>query len=265
MKGIRILKSIKRKMFGGGPKIWLDQFDEKHDFPVSTEVVRRFAICSTPRSGSHMLGHLLYSTGNFGYPLEYFNPYNAPYWQERAGSKNYLRYLESIRTSANGCFGIKLHWGHMTSFQKWGDSREGNLLSKYAIIFIKRRNKLSQAVSAAKASQTASYISDVESVVEPVYDRMLIMRKLKQTLSDEAAWSLYFSVHGCEFLEIYFEDILENPQSIVNLVSKHIFMDESSSVVNKEFLKNPQSDVVNRDWEKRFLLESESDNFLKNF
>jgi LPS sulfotransferase NodH len=65
---------------------WTEQFDPALDFPVPADVSVRYAICSTPRSGSHFLGQLLYATGRMRCPLEYFNRRNIVRWQERAAA-----------------------------------------------------------------------------------------------------------------------------------------------------------------------------------
>ncbi|WP_089676027.1 Stf0 family sulfotransferase [Vreelandella aquamarina] len=66
------------------------QFGEDLNFPSfdNVEDVRCLVICSTPRCGSHMLGHSLYETGKAGFPLEYLQKNNLKRWSDVLGEKN---------------------------------------------------------------------------------------------------------------------------------------------------------------------------------
>ena len=48
-----------------------------------------------------------------GFPLEYLNPANLSAWEARLGTsgpRDTLTALWRLRTSPNGCFGLKLHY-----------------------------------------------------------------------------------------------------------------------------------------------------------
>ncbi|WP_290522737.1 Stf0 family sulfotransferase [Alcanivorax sp.] len=237
--------------------LWMEQFEAVHDFSDFTGAGgRQYVICSTPRSGSHYLGHLLYSTGKFGYPLEYFNPVNIPFWQDRAGKKNHIDYILRKRTSPNGCFGIKLHWSQLELFCRFLDQKSGLDLSDFSFVFLTREDKLSQAVSAARAQQSGAYISDVEERGKLKYNRKLIQKKLSRTINDEASWRYFFALNDIGFLDLKFEDVCRSPDEAVMKIAKHVGIADSDIHVNQAYLKKPQSDNLNSEWKRRFIEES---------
>jgi LPS sulfotransferase NodH len=95
-----------------------DQFGAAYDLAPYDGWPATYLIASTPRSGSHYLGHLLFETGLFGSPLEYLHPAHLATWQDRLGTRDVastLRALFRRRTSASGWFGIKAHWSHFNA------------------------------------------------------------------------------------------------------------------------------------------------------
>src|SRR5829696_6153092 len=107
---------------------------------------RSYLIAALPRSGSTLLSGALETTGRLGKPMEYFNggvlghaalrlgvptPTLRARWhrfnRRRAGSTNwsavtalrprsvgdYVERLYHVRSTANGVFGVKLHWGQV--------------------------------------------------------------------------------------------------------------------------------------------------------
>ena|SRR5690554_247963 len=113
MEVIHALEGIKTMQ----QHLYEDQFSEQRDFVESTPVKKTLVIASTPRCGSHMLGHLLYQTGAFGFPLEYANPRNLKEWHRRFAledQREVFRNIQTKRTSPNGVFGVKLHYSHLS-------------------------------------------------------------------------------------------------------------------------------------------------------
>ena len=89
-----------------------DRFDFEYD--VAVEPVVSYMICSLPRSGSSLLCEALANTLHAGMPAEYFNPGIIARMERRwnVGSfDDYLRKLLARKTSPNGVFGLKVHWG----------------------------------------------------------------------------------------------------------------------------------------------------------
>ncbi len=80
----------------------------EHDLaqrPLGTPPDRCYVVASTPRSGSNMLGDLLYQCGA-GLPLEYLEQQAAvPTFARRFGTRDiatYLAHLFAVRTTPKG-------------------------------------------------------------------------------------------------------------------------------------------------------------------
>jgi len=82
----------------------------------------KYCIASTPRSGSTLVSRMLLSSRLAGDPKEYFGPLLIQAWlklnKRNISFANYLKELESKRTSENGYFGIKVHGRHLEELSK---------------------------------------------------------------------------------------------------------------------------------------------------
>lgn len=202
--------------------VWLRQFDDVFDFP-STEIKTRYVLCTTPRCGSHFLGHMLHQTGDFGYPLEYLNPGNWQVWRQRAAAAGFakpLDYIKSIRTGPNGVFGIKLHHEHLELFLE----QEPDPLS-YHFIHLTRQDIVRQAVSFAKAQQTNSWISDMEPTVTARYDYDQTAAKLAEISKGNVNWTAFLASNGQSPLSITYEATAAAPQNTVQDIAKFLKVD----------------------------------------
>ncbi len=50
-------------------KLYEQQFSLQNNFEKGVDIRKTLVIASTPRCGSHFLGHALHQTGQFGFPL----------------------------------------------------------------------------------------------------------------------------------------------------------------------------------------------------
>src|ERR1700721_3947051 len=131
-------------------------------------VVRSYLICATPRTGSYLLCDALRSTGMAGNPTEYFSYSYEKHWSQVWGAKDldsYLRHVLDSTTTPNGIFGVKSHPWQFDYFVRKLAGRAPVLyaerpaiLAKWfpdlKYVWLKRRNKLRQAISYAKCLQT---------------------------------------------------------------------------------------------------------------
>lgn len=234
---------------------WKRQFDPVFDFP-QIRIEKRFILCTTPRCGSHFLGHQLQALGCFGYPLEYFNGGNWTTWQNRAaaaGCADTLDFIKSVRTGPGGVFASKLHHEHLAFFL----TLEKNPLS-YRYIHLKRKNLLGQAVSFARAQQTGAWISDMPGAGQGIYDRDLIARKVNAISQGNANWTSFLTSTGIDPLEIYYEDIIADPKASVDLIADFLKIKlsvkpaatSSFSPARQQSAKGGQND-----WAERFARE----------
>jgi trehalose 2-sulfotransferase len=236
---------------------WTEQFDSGLDFPAPVDVSVKYAICSTPRSGSHLLGQLLYGTGRMGCPLEYFNRGNIIRWQGRAadaGAEDFVRFLVAIRTTPNGCFGLKAHFPQLKTLARYISLND--FVTAYAHIHIVRRDLLGQAISFARAEQTGEWISrGSASGRTVVYDRRLIRRCLIEIARQNASWNCFFHAFGLRPLVVEYESLAADPPQVVRKVATFIGVDLPPEVPIPDPRTSRQRDAESESWRDRFMDE----------
>jgi len=80
------LASLLRRIAGRpAPHPYPEQFSPAMDRPPFYGRPRWYLIASTPRCGSHFLGHALIESGHFGVPLEYLHRGNLDHWRQSDG------------------------------------------------------------------------------------------------------------------------------------------------------------------------------------
>jgi trehalose 2-sulfotransferase len=139
------------------------------DFPRVDAARERFVIFSQQRSGSSWLSVKLTNLGKFGFVHEYLNGRFARHLMERLGIERepggriplqrYLRALEQVRTSSNGCFGIKVQPNQLQ--EHFGADRERAvelLAGLERIIVLTRDDKVAQAVSGAMSEAVGRWV-----------------------------------------------------------------------------------------------------------
>lgn len=190
------------------------------DISAGARPAFRYCIASSPRTGSTLLTKMLGATGSAGAPAEYLNPIHVGAWHRlnpgrRIDMPGYLDEIESRRTSANGHFGIKIHWRHVESALgkslSWTTVSE--LLGRYRkFILILRRDKISQAVSYFRAQRTGVFHSDQQAWLDDggrvACDPVLISRIVHDLLHEEAQWRAFLRRSNASCLEIMYEDLV---------------------------------------------------------
>jgi trehalose 2-sulfotransferase len=246
---------------------WKEQFDSALDFPEAVDPSVKYAICSTPRSGSHMLGQLLYATGKMGCPLEYFNPGNLVRWQARAqvaGAGDLIRFLQGIRTSPNGCFGVKAHFTHVPALAQYIPL--GDFVTRFTHVHIVRRDLLAQAISFARATQTGQWISRTSaSDRTATYDGPLIRRCLVELARQHASWEHLFHGLGLRPLVVEYESLAADPPRVIRNVASFVGINLSAEVEIPGPRTSRQRDSESESWRDRFVAEMGREPSLANF
>ncbi|MDG2049337.1 MAG: Stf0 family sulfotransferase [Myxococcota bacterium] len=236
-------------------ELYENQFDEKHDFSKQVEAEKTLIIASTPRCGSHMLGHALYETGCFGFPLEYVNPANLDRWKQRLRTSDLsdtLSALRARRTSGNGVFAIKVHYSHLAQFD--GFERLLSHFRNPSFVLLTRKKALDQAVSLSIANQTGVWISGQKgSGVEPEYQFDAIDRGLRSTLAQNAAWRYLLIAHGCRFFEMNFDEVRRSLEPSIAKIADFMDIDLPEGSVPKEQVTRQQGQSRNTAWVSRYL------------
>lgn len=221
----------------------------------------RYMICSTPRSGSTLLGDMLTTTGVAGVPMEYFNDVNIEAFFERQkrqmGLDDYLNAIQGLRTTANGVFGFKAHFGQVTSALRTAGILDPapflNLFDRF--IIIKRRNKLGQAISWNKALQTGRWSSlhnHVDAPALPVkFDPEKISKCLERIMRGEREWEETLQKLGREYHTIEYEALVEQPIERIADILTFLGIEDSYAAPKPRLEK--QRDELNSQMERQYL------------
>ncbi|MDO8152701.1 Stf0 family sulfotransferase [Isoptericola sp. b408] len=239
-----------------GSQKW-DQFGDAYDQPTFSGTPRTYVIASMPRSGSHMLGHLLHGTGQLGSPLEYIHTQHLATWQERLGEPTRAATLQAVmrrRTSPSGWFGVKAHWKQFADVMD--DQEVMAVLDPQDWIRITRSDKVAQAVSLVIAQQTKAWISFHQAKGEPVYDADAITKGIRAFQKQESAWDTFFETRGITPHVVVYEEMLEDPARTVADVCARL--DVPVPAVLPEPGTTRQATAVNAEWRARYLAESGS-------
>lgn len=234
--------------------LYEDQFLEKHDFPFVDIPEKILVIASTGRSGSHMLGHSLYKTRKFGFPLEYANPANLRKWKERFSLSDFNSVMHEIqrrRCSENGVFGIKIHYGHL--WQWGGYEKMDDFFDGAYYVFLKRKNALSQAVSNAIAIQTGVWIAGQKPVKKGMtYDFHQIHACLRKILFENSAWLYLLSSTQKEYLEVDFDELVADMSGSIQRIADFTGVNLDSLSIPDEPVTYRQSSSVKKEWIEKY-------------
>jgi LPS sulfotransferase NodH len=239
--------------------LYQNQFSEKYHFPKVENASKFVVIASTPRSGSHMLGHILYHSGRFGYPLEYLNSANFKEWKRIFNTRDADSTLQEIirhRTSPNGVFSIKMHYSHLGNLDGFNSLLE--LFPGVRFVVLHRADLVGQAVSLAKASQTGVWISGQRQQGEARYDYGRIKDALFQVILEGSKWMALLESQGTEYLNVCYEMVCADPKRIVNDISKWLGLPEADETKHEPRTQK-QFDSRNAEWGSKFLEEFERD------
>jgi LPS sulfotransferase NodH len=125
------------------------------------------------------------------------------------------------------------------------------MLPNMRFVYLSREDVLDQAISWARALQTAQYRSTQQTVAIAVYNAELIQTQLRAILRERALWEGYFARTGIFPLRIVYERFLEDPTMHVARVAalmkvNHVAIDK------REIDLVMQRDATSGEWRRRF-------------
>jgi trehalose 2-sulfotransferase len=239
-----------------------DTHDRLHfEFDRRTEPRVSYMVCSIPRSGSSLLCELLAATGLAGAPAEFFHPDKMALLERRWGVDtlaDYLRELLARKTSPNGVFGTKAHWGQYKPL--FGDSNPGEIMPNPRVVLITRRDRLRQAVSWVRALQTLKWTNtDGPRVERPaVYDHEQISQKLGRIDREEESWESLCERHGLVPHRVVYEDFVEAQEQTVRAVLDRLGIEAPADLHLPPPVLDRQADEQSEQWVERYLAEAAS-------
>ena len=202
-------------------------------------------IATLQRSGSTLLCEKMRSTGVLGNPEEYFNREEKTPTVERCAR---------IAASAtpNGVAATKLFPSHFYELSR--DIRLTEWFPDPVWIYLERRDRLGQAISWAKAWQDGAWTSKSAAVKNAEYSAYGIDFALAQIAIGTGRWTSFFARTGIEPLRLFYEDTLDDFDSISQRIGLLAGLDAPVPREGKVSL-SPQRNEESDEWRRRFLAE----------
>ena len=262
-----------------------------------------YLVCATQRSGSTLLCELLRATDVAGVPDEYFERLREtglprqprqyfkdpsvgdiaerlaptePGRPEQPGEfEAWFRYVLQRGTSPNGVFGAKMMWNYLEDFKTRMaelpgledlsfNERLSAVFPRLKIIFMRRRDKVAQAVSLWKAIQTQRWRTDSESdledhdVADPpnsAYDYAAIEYLLDELHRWDARWEDWFHATGREPIRIFYDEFTASRAATIGRVLDALGIDPPAPEGKGPMQR--QADDLSKDWVVRFRTDRE--------
>ena len=227
-------------------------------------VERSFFVCSTPRTGSTMLGDLLADTGLVGRAGEYFGEFFRRDVVPGLSRRRFDDYVVDCTRHARGTgtLGIKLHWDQLEVFLhllrlRRGLSGRGDrevieaVFPQPRFIWMTRADTLAQAVSWWKAMTTGKWTDGRLVTGEARFDADGIAGRVRRIDEHNGAWRRWFRANGTEPLHVSYEELVADPTGVARRVLELVGVDlpEGFSVSPRT---ERQADAVNEDWIRRY-------------
>jgi LPS sulfotransferase NodH len=234
-----------------------DRFEFEFDSAAEPRI--SYMICSVPRSGSSLLCEMLANTLHAGMPAEYFRPDRIAMFKRRWGVATFDEYRRALlerKTSPNGVFGLKVHWAQYGPTVE--DRDPTGLFPNIRFIYIRRLDRVRQAVSWVRAFQTGSWstLLGPETPRQPLFDREDIERKLSRLERDEEGWEELFQGHGISPHRMTYEELAASPEAAAREVLSLLDVELPAGFGLEPPLMERQADELSEEWVARYLAES---------
>lgn len=240
-----------------------------------------YIICTSPRSGSTLLCKLLAATGNSGKPDSHFHKPLVSAWMRyyniAAGDHgSECELLSAIfnaardrGTGSTEMFGLRMQEHSFEFFlqklrvlheREASDSARiqaafGNTL----FIYLTRQDKLDQAISYVKASQSGLWhkapdgceLERLSAAQEPFYDADAITSQLTKLTEMDKRWESWFSSEGLNPRRVQYDDLSDNPIGVVRSLLDDMGID-SDSATGLTLPVAKLADATNKLWVKLY-------------
>lgn len=231
-----------------------------------------YLLCGTPRTGSTLLCGLLRSTGIAGLPESYFREPDERAWarqwslRERSdGSVDYDAFVQAARragTGSNDVFGARVMWGTQAEIvaklrRAWAvDADDLSVLTEalgpLRFVYIRREDVIAQAVSWARAEQTAHWQDeDPVPARAPVFNAARIDELVRTIEEHNLAWLNWFSHFGLRPHEVCYERLIDDLGGVLRGVLGFLGLDLPVGHDARPSTRR-QADDLSADWIRRY-------------
>ncbi len=244
--------------------------DSSPSRPASAEPSRipqlSYLVCGSHRSGTNFFCSLLESSSIAGRPREYFQPefmnQNMADWNAPSLSA-YIEEVLRRGTTANGVFAAKLLWEYFCPFVEElrlvaavPGMTDSSLLEEafgsLRYVWIYRNNTVAQAVSWAKAVQTAQWTASEKQQRAPRFDFDLIHAYVKLAIEHRLGWQHWFDQHSISPVTVVYEDLVADTDAVVHWVLAQIGIEVRDEAHFNADPYSRQSDALNAEWIERY-------------
>lgn len=241
-----------------------------------------YVICTTPRSGSTLLCKLLTATGLAGAPDSHFHDPSVASWCADYGLEfaseeaTLIAVFEAARARGRGdtdLFGLRMQRASFPFFmQKLAALHAGHSSDVHRItaafgrtlfIHLTRSDKLGQAISRVKATQTGLWhrsadgteLERLSAPRDPFYDPDAITESLNELRQHDDDWKAWFTAESVTPMTIAYETLASDPSGVLSTVLARLGQEpEAARGVTPPVAK--LSDATNRDWAERYRTDS---------
>ncbi len=234
---------------------------------------RCYVICGVARSGSNLLSDGLRETGRAGRPNQFFYSEFQSFFRDRQSLPHDISFLDYVRAvikgtaTSNEVFGFKLMGAYLDDFlarlrltSAFGGNETSDLELLYnafprlRFIRIWRRNKLRQAISKARATQTGLWKVQPgkDETGQAQFDRALIERSLRSAVEQEKVWDEFFARNQIEPFVVEYEELCREYEATIRATLKFLQITlPRGKKINPPVTKK-QSDAISDEWERRY-------------
>jgi len=209
---------------------------------------RSILICSHPRSGSTLLGEAIRFAGGLGCPLEYLHRGFRPTIAARWGAPDldaYVAALHRHRTEPDGVLSIKLFWQDVEDVaherapdrfpppatrapetmaeDDYRDLRAAldDILPNPEFVYLERRDRVRQAISAMVAAQTGLWrsipgVGRQRAVGAAEYDYHRILGMIAFADYSHEHWRGFFAANGVAPHRVTYEELVDDFEHVLN-------------------------------------------------
>jgi LPS sulfotransferase NodH len=225
-----------------------------HEFEGNALPRTCYIVCTVPRSGSSLLCEGLCLTGLAGAPTEFFDRNTLLSFWERWRVKTFDDYLGALlkkKTGPNGVFGCKVHYPQYEDFLE--DRDFSALFPNLKYIYVRRRDRVAQAVSYSRAIRSGQWSSDQAPInPRPRFDFDHVNSMLEAIRSDERRWEALFEKKGIEPYRIDYENLAAAYAGTVREVLDFLGIEASREIRVPQPTLRRQADRQSEKWIQRY-------------
>lgn len=235
-----------------------ERIDLTFDANPFRSLEKRFAIASSPRTGSFLLCEHLLRHGAVA--TECFLPEWIFEACDRHGLAGLQQYCERqlARYAVGGVFGVKGAFDLLVPLVQAGEFPDHR--GDWRFVHLTRTDTLKQAISFVIARRTRawrSFHAPVKELTDDDFDAARIAKAMKELSRMDGFWDETFELFGMEPLRITYEQLAADPPGVSAAVAAWLGLD-GPPITRRQFVKPPmrrQAGELNARWEARFREE----------